>query len=412
MLDTLRESLKNLQLNRGKLKRAYTILLILSLLVATYVFWTLRQTGITMAGDADCGVEEHVHTEQCGGEGICDRIVHTHSIGCYSDETADVETAADWQQMFADCRKGTLSENLVAIAQSQAGYRESTLNFRVDDQGVRRGYTRYGAWYGAPYSDWSAMFVSFCLHYAGGDAEQTPYNIGADAMALSWQKKGIYTSEKSYCPLPGDLVFLTNNTVAVVTDVREQAVIVVQGDVDTAVVCRTIPLSDPSITGWGILSAVEQKASEAMLQEIFAAGGTYGIFDADGNMLATMVSDGSSQRSFQTVSGSGGNLSAHTPYYFRQTEPPAGSPPDEREYRFFFCEEEDCTNAPEQEGILQLSRYDLTILSSYVADEEYRLPATGGLGAFYYVMWGCVAFGAFLIYGSIRKRKQERRGTG
>ena len=411
MLDTLRESLGNLQLNRRKLKRAYAILLILSLVVATYVFWTLRLTGITMAGDASCGIEEHAHTEQCGGEGVCGQLVHTHSIACYSDETADVETAADWQRMFADSRQSSLSENLVAIVQSQVGYRESTLNFQVDDLGVRQGYTRYGAWYGAPYGDWSAMFVSFCLHYAGADSERTPYNIGADAMALSWQKKGLYTSETTYCPVPGDLVFLTNNAVAVVTDVQEQTVTLVQADVNAAVVQRTILLSDTSIIGWGMTAASEQDDSEAILQEIFAAGGTYGLFDADGNLLATMVLDDSSQWSFQTVSGADGKVSAHVPYYFRQTGPPPGENPDEQKYWFFFCEEESCTNVPEVEGILQLSRYDLTIHSPYVADGEYRLPSTGGLGAFYYVMWGCVLFGAVLIYGSIRKRKQEKRGT-
>ena len=51
-----------LDLNLEKMKRAKTkhlrmisILLVLSLLVSLDVFWVLRRTGITMAGDAACG---------------------------------------------------------------------------------------------------------------------------------------------------------------------------------------------------------------------------------------------------------------------------------------------------------------------------------------------------------------------
>ena len=45
----------------------------------------------------------------------------------------------------------------MAIARTQLGYEESSLNFIVDEEGMRKGYTRYGDWFGSDYGDWCAM---------------------------------------------------------------------------------------------------------------------------------------------------------------------------------------------------------------------------------------------------------------
>ena len=64
------------------------------------------------------------------------------------------------------------------MAKSQIGYTQSGRNYEVDDAGGKHGYTRYGAWYGYPYSEWCAMFASFCLHYAGVAQADVPYAAG------------------------------------------------------------------------------------------------------------------------------------------------------------------------------------------------------------------------------------------
>jgi len=96
-----------------------------------------------------CGLSEegHIHSDACYEWNItCELEEHVHSIDCYSDDTADVETILDWQEMFADYPyTGNLREDLVGIAKTQVGYSESTLNFEVGSDGIRRGYTRYGA---------------------------------------------------------------------------------------------------------------------------------------------------------------------------------------------------------------------------------------------------------------------------
>ena len=84
------------------------------------------------------------------------------------DEDADVEGYGTWSALFASMPfTGNWADDLVAIAVSQIGYHESYANYAVSESGQKNGYTRYGDWYGFPYGDWCAMFISFCMHYAG-----------------------------------------------------------------------------------------------------------------------------------------------------------------------------------------------------------------------------------------------------
>ena len=394
MQDILGESLKNLRWVKANNKRLSAVLLVLSLIVSLNVFWALRQPGLTLAGDASCGIVEHHHTDECctqlciceipegsvhehgescyetryyeqqeiktlhctletaaheHGEGcyslqltpaleisqlaceevhehteLCYVIIstepveelvlsctldtaahehgdgcyttaviegyeeqvlvcameetphvhgegcygmdiscglkeHSHGTECYSDQTADVESLLNWQNMFAGYPyTGDLRHDLVGIAKTQVGYTESTANFEVSSDGVRRGYTRYGAWYGTPYRDWSAAFVSFCLSYAGANDMQNPGNIGANAMAELWRNLGKYASAGEYSPVPGDLVFFNNNSVGIVAEVHSATVYVIRGDVENSVRSDAISLGDSSIAGWGITVLPEE----------------------------------------------------------------------------------------------------------------------------------------------------------
>ena len=69
--------------------------------------------------------------------------------------------SADYENTYVNT--GDMRKDLIGVALTQVGYTESERNFTVDDEGNRHGYSRYGAWYGVPYADWSAIFVSFCL---------------------------------------------------------------------------------------------------------------------------------------------------------------------------------------------------------------------------------------------------------
>ena len=249
------------QVNTGIRFRHYLwrIVAIFSIVVVLWVFWHLKLTGIGIAGEAFCGHAEHCHDEQCmNEETTCQLKEHIHDETCYSDVTADLETIDDWEASLGNMVQGpTLKENLVLVAQSQLGHTESALNFQVDDQGVRRGVTRYGQWYGNPYGDWSAMFVSFCLEYAG--IADAPSSGGAETMRLQWEEAELFRPASEGAPTRGEVVFLgkggseTANAVAIITEVTDTYINVIEGDVERSVMRGYYYLSDPAILGYGMI---------------------------------------------------------------------------------------------------------------------------------------------------------------
>lgn len=206
----------------------------------------------------------HVHTEECYEYVlICDQEEHKHSLACYANPTADVETPEDWEATLPEELSGNWAEDLVAVALSQLGYTESKANYILaEDEETMQGYTRYGAWYAdeslhGAYSDWSATFVSFCLNYAGVPEEIIPHNSGAYAMMADAVENEILCGPDEWEPMPGDIVFLDEDEegmqdgyadrVGIVTACDEYGgFTVVQGDMLMEGMEADIPVLDDS----------------------------------------------------------------------------------------------------------------------------------------------------------------------
>lgn len=125
-----------------------------------------------------------------------------------SDPTADVESAEEWDEMFTPLlRSLDWSENLVRIARAQLGYRESKANFIEDENGVRHGYTRYGAWSGDPYADWNGSFVAFCLNYTDIPEKFMLRDTDVTRYAEAFDMGGALLPSTEFTPRAGDLVF-------------------------------------------------------------------------------------------------------------------------------------------------------------------------------------------------------------
>ncbi len=266
---TEQKTLVHTKLNNSKFRGRIAVVLLLSIVVVTAVFWWLKLVGITKAGEAFCGFEEHAHDDVCIAEG-CTREEHIHTDLCYSNPDADVETAEDWEATMEKLEPtGVMADDLVEVAKTQLGYEESLYNYVVDDNGNRYGYTRYGAWHGNPYGDWSAMFASFCLYYADISEELAPYNSGVDSMRVQWDADGLYSAASDHTPLKGDLLFLDKDSngnadsVAVVTEVSDGALSVVEGNLNNAVAEAEYKLDDTAVMGYGVLTQVERKTVDA-----------------------------------------------------------------------------------------------------------------------------------------------------
>ncbi len=305
---------------RLKHKKISILFPVFAVIVAILVFWWLKLVGITITGDTFCDLEEHSHIEECylteyicsfsEADGtseysseepessseasddtdttstseasddtdttstsaqkthihtqecsvstlICSLPEHTHSPACFPDKSADVETVGDWLKSFEQVTiTNDVAENLVAIAGTQKGYRESELNYEFDEQGIKRGYTRYGEWYGNPYAKWNVIFVSFCLNYSNANNSDPLEAATAENMRLAWTERGLYASADSNTAEKGDIVFFDNDSdgkadrVAIVTNGASDIMIVIEGDVEGKV--DSVPYSDLSeVMGYG-----------------------------------------------------------------------------------------------------------------------------------------------------------------
>ena len=90
--NTLKNYLRIVEKNKRYRIRGVSVLLILSLIVSVNVFWGLRQTGLTLAGTAACGYEEHTHSDECFKANlICNMIEssHTHTDECYATQVTE-----------------------------------------------------------------------------------------------------------------------------------------------------------------------------------------------------------------------------------------------------------------------------------------------------------------------------------
>ncbi len=302
-------------------------LLVLSLLVFAGVFWQLRYTGITMTSAPMCGEEEHTHSAECGeyvlidsavgleaaaaqtevyvisGEGYivladvaaeiaapqyteyyslsfenCASEEHIHSVRCYCDTTADIEDAEYWESTLPDSLYGNPVDNLISIAVSQIGYDESELNFVVNDDGTRNGYTRYGQWYNNPYGNWDTMFASFCVNYAlegaGISADEVPYASGANSWKVALVEAGLYSEVGDAEITAGSVVFFNTDddedaerTGIVVSVNGDGTIDVVEGNVSVGadapdtVVRSTYRADDQTLAGMLVLP--EENTAEA-----------------------------------------------------------------------------------------------------------------------------------------------------
>lgn len=215
-----------------------------------------------------CDISEgHVHTEACYESVlVCEKTEHEHTLSCYSDPEADIESETVWQRSIAGADlAGNRAQDLIETARTQLGYQESTKNYIVTEQGEMKGITRYGQWYGFPYGNWSAMFVSFCLNQAGISPSVIPYEENSARWVEQLKTAGLFVSAFEYVPCVGDLIFFDENGdsladhVGIVVQLDEEisGMTVIEGDVENQVKQNRYNWIDERILGFGTLPEEE-----------------------------------------------------------------------------------------------------------------------------------------------------------
>lgn len=252
--------------------------------------------------------EGHKHTDECYKKVlVCKKEEHEHKLICYTNKSADLESQSTWESTLPGNFTGNWNKDLVTVAKSQIGYRESKYNYEVEEAkeegGEDRalGYTRYGAWYGAPYADWCAMFVSFCLNYAGIPSSEVPYEASAPRWVSTLTAKGMFQNKDGYEPKYGDIIFFTYDGdgladhVGIVESVKKDRkgnitqIKTIEGNSSDLVQENTYSPDDGSILGYGVLPrkcACNKLVRTAVCgQEQTGHVHTFDCYNADGKLI-------------------------------------------------------------------------------------------------------------------------------
>lgn len=259
-----KEYLKDHKLFRKLNKNIIVMFPLIAVVVAIIVFWCLKLVGITVTSDALCNLDAHSHNATCyeGDELVCAKPEHRHSSECFPQKGVDVETSIDWKKTFEDVKlTNDVAENLVSIAFSQSGYRESADNYEYNALAQKHSYTRYGEWYGSPYGEWNTLYVSFCLNYANINDSDSLISASAESMRHNWEKKSLYFSADEYTGERGDVVFFDTDSdkkadrTAIILSKGEKYLLVIEGNVDGEV--KTVGYSNTDdIIGYGKTSGL------------------------------------------------------------------------------------------------------------------------------------------------------------
>ena len=229
-----------------------------------------QENRVLICTQQEAAQETHQHTDACYQDVLtCGKEEHTHTLSCYSDPNADLEAQSQWEATLPGSLSGKWDDDVIAIAKSQLGYTESARNYTVLEDGTtKRGYTRYGAWYGDPYGDWCAMFASFCLRYADVPDSSFPIEASCPRWIQKLADRKLYADAGSYTPKTGDLVFFdyeqdgTSDHVGIVESVDGSTLHTIEGNSGNQVKRNTYALSDSDIQGYGILPVEEDSDAE------------------------------------------------------------------------------------------------------------------------------------------------------
>ena len=259
MRNPFNEIMQKLRAQRVRARRYTAMLLVLAMLTSLSVSWRLHQVGTALTTDNEysCGMEEHVHTDDCYTEElvcgyeegepedpdsafsvdseptteepeaepeepeepvqtepetiwvphehtdacyeevlVCGLPEHHHTVNCLSDPLDGTQDEDEWLAQTGTTLSGNWADDLLAVAESQLGYEQSERNFQLDDADGEtvRHYTRYGNDYGNDYGPWDVMFLSYCLKYA--DIPQSAIPQVSSVLSLHSQlRSALYNEE-------------------------------------------------------------------------------------------------------------------------------------------------------------------------------------------------------------------------
>ena len=143
-------------------------------------------------------------------------------------------------------------------------------------------------------------------------------------------------------------------------------------------------------------------------------GAKFGLYNAQGGLITTGITDANGKLTFQTDIIQGIILREHELYYLQEIQPPIAYQLDDTKHWFCFCNDTgdaciECNKLLiDQEAIRipfeEIGRFDIV---NYPANVE--LPSTGGIGTPIYILCGLSLVIGPLVYGFSLRRRYGRR---
>jgi hypothetical protein len=141
---------------------------------------------------------------------------------------------------------------------------------------------------------------------------------------------------------------------------------------------------------------------------------TFGLYNAQGGLVTTGVTDADGKITFQTNVTDGVILQEHVLYYLQEIHPPLAYQLDDTKYWFCFCSDSTdrcirCDNLMTDANTARIpfGQSGLIEITNHPADVV--LPATGSTGKPIYILCGLIlVFGPF-VYGFSLRRRYGRR---
>ena len=146
------------------------------------------------------------------------------------------------------------------------------------------------------------------------------------------------------------------------------------------------------------------------------SGARFGLYNAQGGLITSDVTDEYGQLDFETNIIQGIILREHMLYYMQELKVPPGYRLDDTKYWFCFCDStsghcDACDQVMAGTDAFRIPFEQIEKISVQNELLSYSLPGTGGPGVYPLIYMSVVCIVAPLVYGCIRRRKREGRGV-
>ena len=143
-------------------------------------------------------------------------------------------------------------------------------------------------------------------------------------------------------------------------------------------------------------------------------GATFGLYNEQGGLITTGVTDKNGNLTFRTNIAQGIVLREHVLYYLQEMFAPLSYQKDDTMYWFCFCDKESdscdtCNNIISETDAIRIPFEQIGIVDIVNHPSYVELPTTGGSGNYIYILSGLVLTLGPLVYGFSLRRRHRRR---